>query len=221
MARNFMAKRNDLSDSLASSMDQVLNSEEHKNIFCKPMQKIKVAMATVEEVHPAQQVFDLLVSASEELDELGLSASAARTLQAAEDILAEMQRNAEHEVQDENDVMDLPSEDDTDEGVIDEHLEDENGNMLGINPNFPISSTPVDVENELVRVGPNHWIPRNELDPQFLATLDNGADLLRRLEVDPDQLSEEDLRSDEDTYDSPESKISDDLGPLDSYPFED
>lgn len=213
-----MGKRKDLSDSLALSMDQVLNSEDHIKIFSKSIKEPKVVTASVKE-HPAKQVFDLLVNASEELDYLGLSASAARTLQAAEKILSEMY--------DTNEVMDLPSEYDMDEGVVDEgetlinlddpdygiaegHPTDENGDIIDINHHNPISFNSTDSEQELVRVGPNHWLPRNELDPKFLSVLDEGADLNQRLDLDPDQLSEEDLRTDEE-YVSPESKILDNM----------
>lgn len=64
------------SDLLASSMDHIISSDEHKSLFAKP--QIKTASQKL--AHPVEQAFVKLIQASEKLEELELTASASQLL---------------------------------------------------------------------------------------------------------------------------------------------
>ena len=76
--------KNNFGDSLAQSMSQVLNSEEHQRIFAKP----KVATASSEKT-AVQVAFESLLATSEKLDQMGLEKSALLVLKAAHGIASE------------------------------------------------------------------------------------------------------------------------------------
>lgn len=75
--------KNNLGDSLAQSMNQVLDSPEHKNIFAKPKTISKKASNNI------QDAFNALLDVSAKLDELGLNESASETLKAAHNLAVE------------------------------------------------------------------------------------------------------------------------------------
>lgn len=76
--------KNNFGDSLAQSMSQVLNSEEHQRIFAKP----KVATASSKKT-AVQVAFESLLVTSEKLDQMGLEKSALLVLKAAHGIASE------------------------------------------------------------------------------------------------------------------------------------
>lgn len=125
---------------LASAMDNVLNSEGHQKIFAaKPKTVIKEASKKID-VSNVKEAFNALLEVSAELDELGLSVSAEQILKAAYSVASEagLLKTADHlkvntelvkddpedaeldnllkELGDNNEVMDVPSDKDKEEG---------------------------------------------------------------------------------------------------------
>lgn len=87
------------SDALASSMEQVLQSAEYQEVF-----KLKPKLAQVNENQDlscdltiAQQIMELLLKTSAQLDDLGLSNSSIRILQTTEMLQAELKKLADED----------------------------------------------------------------------------------------------------------------------------
>lgn len=64
------------SDLLAASMNEIMDSEEHKTLFAKPQMKI----ASKKTGHPLERAFSKLIQASEKLENLGLTHSSLRIM---------------------------------------------------------------------------------------------------------------------------------------------
>jgi hypothetical protein len=85
-------------DALAASMEQVMTSEEHQQVFqLKP--KVKTASAPVATPEPtvADQIMEVFLATSAQLDQMGFEDSSTRILQAAQIFQAELQKLADDE----------------------------------------------------------------------------------------------------------------------------
>lgn len=112
-----MLKHNS-SDYLANAFDEVISSTSFQKIFKKP-QEPKIKIASIEK-SAVEVIFDNLVQASAELDDMGFEDSSAMVLEAAQSFI--YKKTAAEKVDDlladfdTNEVIDKPSEDDKKEG---------------------------------------------------------------------------------------------------------
>ncbi len=78
-----MPKLKNNGDFLAQSMNSVLNNSQYKEIFNPYIEKKA-------EIDPLQQAYQMILSVSEQLEEMGFEKSASLTLDLAEQMLSEL-----------------------------------------------------------------------------------------------------------------------------------
>ncbi len=157
-------------DSLALSMEQVMDSDQHRRIFQKPQVKTASVKEKKQELNVAQQIMDTFIRVSSKLEELGLENSSFITLKAAETFRQELTKLASDE--------DDPEEFDLERDFTTENID------LPYN-SIPFSLTKNDEDN-----GDTDGLGGDWFDHSSPMVEPTDYNFKNKLDIDPDQLAE-------------------------------